>query len=346
MPNFIVRRAFAAAIISAGLGCSPLAAQFQNPIQAAKDAYNKAKADNAEAQKQQQQQQRGVPAQSQPQGQRQTPGGGAQGAAPVAGGDCCSPDALKKIAASVGFVDIVGIKLGMTPEQAIAAIKAYKPSLKVEVLNTRVEHPSAPGTYVRVPHYISAQETRAPGKGYEYITIEFAMPPSPPLVYQVSRYVLFTPGQSVAASTLVDALVKKYGQDNLFGSADRVWVYDTNGKLLSKVSNEQSICSTDWEGPLGTGEPQRDYNSVSLTTSIPSSSDFTPVCAPLVVVNARPLGEVTAPNTQLPQMWVTMTSGGLKYGANKAFHDSLQAENDNKAKKDEDAAKSRNAPTL
>jgi hypothetical protein len=146
---------------------------------------------------------------------------------------------------------------------------------------------------------------------------------------------------------LVDALQKKYGQDNLFGTADRVWVYDTNGKLLSRVSNEQNICSTDWEGPLGTGEPQRDYgNIVNLSTAIPSTGDYSRVCAPLVIVNARPLGETTAPNTQLPQMWVSMASGGLKYGATKALHDSLQAEAGNKAKQDENAAKSRKGPTL
>jgi len=32
--------------------------------------------------------------------------------------DCCSRDALKKIASSAGFIDLPGIKLGMTPEQA------------------------------------------------------------------------------------------------------------------------------------------------------------------------------------------------------------------------------------
>jgi len=38
-------------------------------------------------------------------------------------GDCCSPAAMKQIATSLGFIDIVGIKLGMTPQEAVAAIK-------------------------------------------------------------------------------------------------------------------------------------------------------------------------------------------------------------------------------
>jgi hypothetical protein len=91
------------------------AAQIQNPIQAAKDAYNKAK--------QQQQQQNTKSQPSAPQGQATQPANAPAQSSPTAPGspaesaDCCSPEAMKKIAASVGFVDIVGIKLGMTPEK-------------------------------------------------------------------------------------------------------------------------------------------------------------------------------------------------------------------------------------
>jgi hypothetical protein len=48
-------------------------------------------------------------------------------------GDCCTPEAMAKIAASAGFLDIVGIKLGMTPEQALAAVKAANPAFKVDL---------------------------------------------------------------------------------------------------------------------------------------------------------------------------------------------------------------------
>src|SRR5581483_3750340 len=92
---------------------------------------------------------------------------------PAGNEDCCTPEALKKIAASVGFVDIVGIKLGMTPAQALAAIKAYKSTFKIEVLNTRLFHPGV-ATFTRVPRYISAHEPNLQnGKGYEYINLEF-----------------------------------------------------------------------------------------------------------------------------------------------------------------------------
>ena len=93
--------------VAAGLTLSQ-AAQIQNPIKAAKDAYNKAK---QQQQQQQQQQQKQLP-QSQQQSQQpdqsqtaaaqpasSTSASAAQPAAappPDAGADCCTPEAMKK----------------------------------------------------------------------------------------------------------------------------------------------------------------------------------------------------------------------------------------------------------
>jgi len=77
------------------------------------------------------------------------------GTAPL--GDCCSPDTMKHIAGSVGFIDIAGIKLGMTPEQAFAAVKAFNPKLKIDIINARLEPGDAPGTFKRVPQFAVAR---------------------------------------------------------------------------------------------------------------------------------------------------------------------------------------------
>ena len=52
------------------------------------------------------------------------------------GGDCCNAAAQSKLAATLGFVDIVGIKLGMTPSQVTAALKANSPTLGFKVYTT------------------------------------------------------------------------------------------------------------------------------------------------------------------------------------------------------------------
>ena len=341
------RKSAFAVLLMASLSVLNAAAQFQNPIQAAKDAYKKAK-------QQQQQQQNQKPHQVASQGQPTQPAnapvqsGATAADSPAANGDCCTPEALKKIAASVGFVDIVGIKLGMTPAQALAAIKAYKSTFKIEVLNTRLFHPGVE-PFTRVPHYISAQEPNL-GKGYEYITLEFTQPPSPPLVSKIVRYIAMPPSQPLMASTLLESLRKKYGQYNFSQNGPLAWIYDLSGKLPARVPNTAGAC-TSAEGnglPRGSGEPQSDYGQISLDTTSPNNvggnTIDTPGCVPYVAFVARGIAEETPPNAQLTQLTTTLQSGALVYNSGRATYKWLKAEADAKAKQQEDAAKARTAP--
>ena len=340
------RKSAFAVLLMASLSVLNAAAQFQNPIQAAKDAYKKSK--------QQQQQQNQKPQQAASQGQPTQPAnapvqsGATAADSPAANGDCCTPEALKKIAASVGFVDIVGIKLGMTPAQALAAIKAYKSTFKIEVLNTRLFHPGVE-TFTRVPHYISAQEPNL-GKGYEYISLEFTQPPSPPLVSKIVRYIAMPPSQPLMASTLLESLRKKYGQYNFSQNGPLAWIYDLSGKLPVRLPNTAAYCASPQELPRGSGEPQRDYGQISLDTTSPNNvggnTIDTPGCVPYVAFVARGVAEETPPNAQLAQLTLTLQSGALVYNSGRATYNWLKAEADAKAKKQEQDAKSRTGPPL
>src|SRR6185312_14983170 len=132
------------------------AAQIQNPLKAAKDAYNKAK--------QQQQQQQPNHTQSPPLPQPQAAAAASSSAVPS--GDCCSPDVMKKTAASLTFLDILGVKVGMTPEQAFAAIKASDPKLKIDIVQARVEPGDAPQTFKRFPQFALAHTVGPPQRGF------------------------------------------------------------------------------------------------------------------------------------------------------------------------------------
>jgi hypothetical protein len=325
---------------------TPLAfAQIQNPIQAAKDAYNKSK--------QQQKQQQAAAAQ--PANAPGVPPAQKTSASPSSG-ECCSPEAMKKIAASIGFVDIVGIKLGMTPQQAVAAVKAYNPNLKIETLTARLEHPSNAGSFVRVPQSIDAYtaNVRQDLGPVEWIAMQFTMPPSPPLLAKVQRYTGFVASQPVMASNLLQSLRKKYGQEN-YTALTTGWVYDSNGKFLTRVSNTQGNCAYSGfasgipGGGSGPHPPPGETGAqinLSNTTDVQSVPDAGPDCIPLVWVTASGVGEGVAPNSQVGWMTVTMESGALMYASRRATHDWLQAELDGKLKEQEDAAAKRAAPKL
>lgn len=329
-------------VVAALTFCPVVFAQNQNPIQAAKDAYNKAKQD-AQQQKQQQQQK---PQSSEPQAQ---PGSAAAGA------DCCTPEAMKKVAASISFVDIVGIKLGMTPQQAVAAVKAYNPNLKIQTLTARLQHPGDPN-FVRVPYTIRAYTTnvRQDLGPVEWIAMQFTMPPSPPLLAKVHRYTGFLYNQPVMASNLLESLRKKYGQENYTATAPG-WIYDSNGKLLTRVSNLQGICAgSGYASPVPGGGPgpaeppgetgaQINLDTLRDSVNVPEAG---PDCIPLVWVTASNVGEGFAPNSQQNKMDVTLESGALMYMSRRATHAWLQAELDAKVKKQDDDAAKRTAPKL
>src|SRR5215813_1239456 len=276
--------------------------------------------------------------------------------------ECCNPEAMKKIAASLVYLDIVGIKLGMSPQEAFTAVKTHNPSLKLDVINARLQHPTAPqGTFVKVPEWMIAHSIRAgvPNSFYEAdgsaesIGLEFTTPPNPPLVAKAARYVQFPSGKPVLVGTLLDALHKKYGPENFALNGNLVWVFDANGKQLTRfLTQAEKGCDPGnyvWDFP---GQDIRGVSgsdgAISLTEN--EMEEFNvryerhAACTPLTFVVATNLD--LPPNSPVTQMMVVILSPALLRNSQQATHDWLQAELDGKTKQEDDAAKKRSAPKL
>ena len=298
----------------------------------------------------------------------QSPKPGGQPAA--AGDDCCSPAAEKKIADSLGFVDILGVKLGMTPEQAFAAIKASNPKLKIDIINARMEPGDAPGTFKRVPHWavahtVGVQKNPLSPVPFELgdgsadeIVMQFTTPPNPPLVALITRTVTFPVGQFVVVSTLIQALQKKYGQENVPRAGARYWVFDNTGKLLTRqLAQPENIClDAPYPGFPFQGGGQMpsasdvlaDQGVINLanTTAEQTPAVSWPICRPLTIAMGFGLGQNTAPNQMMTNMVVAVESPALLHAAYKSTHDWLQSQLDAKNKQLDDAARQRSAPKL
>jgi hypothetical protein len=357
-----------AALFAGFVGSAPALAQFQNPITAAKDAYKKAK--------EQQQQQSGQRT-TQPQTGLKPPGNGSAqqasvpapastpGAGSVPDSSCCTAEAMKKIAADSGAVDIVGIKPGMTPQQALAAVKAHNPGLRITQINMRLQHPGVT-SFQLVPHEIVACNNCSGTSvqvGAEVIVMEFTPPPNPPLLAVVSRYTNFEPTLS---ANLVAGLEKKYGTE-FPGTSSREWVYDTSGKVVTTPSESARWCASkfnlhlaegDWAGlahggsypALDRDDGSMDINSfrgflTDVTSNAQNARLGQNVCMPYTVVESDVFYD-NGPNTQLRSVFVRITSGGLVYAAQRSTHDWLQAEADAKVKAAHDAAAQRTGTTF
>jgi hypothetical protein len=283
----------------------------------------------------------------------------------VPSGDCCTPEAMKRIASSLGYLDVVGVKLGMTPEQAFTAIKAHNPKLKIDTIHARLQHPTAPdGTFVRVPEWVMAHTVHPgantfaqPDYSMEVIGLEFTTPPSPPLVAKIARFVQFPNGQPVLLSTLLDGLQKKYGPENSALNDNRVWVFDTNGKPVTRyLTPAERVCDPGnwvWDFPDrdirgGPSYSGGDSGGIRLNEHEMEESQILyerhAACVPLTFVAASGVGPSLAPNSPVTSMQVVILSPALLRYSQQATHDWLQAELNGKMKQQQDADAKRPAP--
>ena len=285
---------------------------------------------------------------------------------------------MKKTAASLGFVDVAGLKLGMTPAQALAAVQAFNPKMRTKVIQARMESPDAPGTFTRIPRYIVAHSVGIPryasypapffladGSADE-IVLEFTIPPSPPLLGKITRMVTFPTGQPIVASNLVESLHKKYGDETETTGNGRHWVLDAGGKLVTRqltAAERSCLPSSAYDGFGWAGGGQMPNNGDDLTNDAPGPVSLTttsmvesegmrvpperaPVCSPFTIVEADNLGEGAPPNQQLNNLTVTLQSPALLYASRRATHDWLKAKGEAKQRQLEDAAKARTGPKL
>jgi len=240
--------AVAIIVVATALGASPALAQFTNPIQAAKDAYNKAK-QQAQQQKQQQQQQG-------QQGQQQSaPQTGSQPAnapsqpgtvvqpAPAPAAPTSGPAASAASSAPPDFSklpDINGIQLGMTVDQVLSKIKAL--------------YPNAPAAGVMVS-YGKFEKTAdklwvhsvvvADNQSQEHLTVRFNDPPDEPRVFFVTRELIFQQGKQTTLANMQAALLQKYGQWRPVVPGQTVldWSFDEQGNPINDPKLNGTNCS-------------------------------------------------------------------------------------------------------
>ena len=344
-----------AALVAAWTLGSSAPVRGQNPITAAKEAFRKAREDAKRPA------QPAAPAQPVEPGQ---PAQAAQRPAAATGpsmADCCSPEALSKLAASVGFIDIVGVKLGMTLEQAVAAIKAANPKLIIDVHDLIVEAGAKQG---RRPHVILAHmpplDPNRPGEGWynrdgsqEAIGVQVTPPPGPMVVELVVRYVKFANSAPVAASNIVDALQQKYGRPAWAEHSQSLgWIFDNTGKPGPVPPTPQQACRPgqlrlsggDLRGNSATApgrvfETLNQYSNSSIRTD-----DFAAKCAAYVV--ARADIDHANPSTPVSDFWMTIQSSGLAHYSMVLTSAYIQAEIESQIKQRDDAAGKRAVPKL
>jgi hypothetical protein len=198
-------------------------------------------ADERQSQRQQQQQQKGQP--------RQQPGSARpSNDLPQPSPDFGTPEGTAKIAAKAGFLEVVGIKLGMPAKEAVDALKAHDGNFKAKP-NTLYEYEALPGM-VMTPELVAANPggpTASSGDTFNFL-ITYA--PNDAFVWGVVRNLGF--GREENRPTVENSLAglrKKYGPESAREMNNRlIWIYDAQGQQVMgpKASDIYSKCSQTW----------------------------------------------------------------------------------------------------
>lgn len=160
------------------------------------------------------------------------------------GGDCCTAEATARIAGKAGFLEVDGIKLGMSMSQALAAVHAHNGQLKD--MPVEMDGYEALPDIKLLPVIYSATK---PPTG-EVIELEFTMPPSQPFLWGISRQVSFKPEDAPTRDNMLAALRQKYGPETKIENDILTWIFDAQGKALPPGTQFYTGCEWNFHAQM------------------------------------------------------------------------------------------------
>jgi hypothetical protein len=201
--------------------------------------------------KRQQQQQSGQ--QRQPQQQpRYQPGGGTKllpNVKPEPSPDFGTPEGTAKIAAKAGFLEVVGIKLGMPAKEAVEALKAHNAGFKPGPITLR-EYEALPGVLMTPVLYAPNPGGPNATSGDDFnLLLTFA--PNEAFVWGIVRNMGFGTNETrPPVDKTLAGLRQKYGPESAkqWGANRLIWIYDADGKQVMgpQAMDIYTQCSQVW----------------------------------------------------------------------------------------------------
>ena len=159
--------------------------------------------------------------------------------------DFGTPEATAKIASNAGFLDVVGIKLGMPLKAALDAVKAHSASIKLEP-KSKLEFEALPGV-VMTP-VLAGQNKTSDGRS-EYIGLLVTYAPNEAFVYGVWRDFWFgNQKNQPPVDTILTGMRKKYGPESVKEDALLLWVFDAQKQQVmgARAKEIWGKCANHW----------------------------------------------------------------------------------------------------
>jgi hypothetical protein len=223
--------------------------------------------EESQRKRQQQQQQKGLqqqkqPPQQQPQAQQPSQPRQQQRQAssqpgnekPQPSPDFGTPEGTAKIAAKAGFLEVVGIKLGLPVKEAQDALKAYNAGYKTTPI-TLYEYEALPGV-VMTPVLRATNPAGPDATSGDDFTLFVTYQPNEAFLWGIVRNMGFgTNATRPPVDNTLAGVRQKYGPESTRqpGGDRLIWIYDAQGQQVmgQKAMDIYNQCSQTWMVSLG-----------------------------------------------------------------------------------------------
>ncbi len=195
-------------------------------------------------------------------------------------------------------LDIVGIKPGMSMNDAMQALKADDPRLKMTNTSIQAEGFANPLIPLVQGDDIAPNNVAQVNQPTETIQVLLTTPPGQAVVWSVWRNYIFPTSQRPSMQATIDALVAKYGPpstpvDPAATVQSIAWVYDAQGKPIGPSGKQlDTICESTLLIYNGGNANQALHSAFAS-----AANNWPPQCMSIIIVSASVSGARVSSNT-------------------------------------------------
>jgi hypothetical protein len=242
-----------------------------------------------------------------------------------------SPVPAQQLAANLP--DVVGIRPGMSPQDAYNILKARANGSKIGIAQTMIEGVQQP-VVVLMSLQVMGSSPR------EEITVYLTFPPQKQVVWSVARTLTFETGKEPTRASLLDGLRQKYGPETGHSTAGLFWSFTEDGQRPNATQVIQDGC-----GNRGYLSQVSDFQNPQPSFAY-QYMEASPKCDRYVAVRAEVGNAGTATGALSNYVTVGLTDTALALRSRDAWKALASGVDVQRKQQEMDKAKQQQAPTF
>jgi hypothetical protein len=232
-----------------------------------------------------------------------------------------------------GLPDVVGIRPGMSAQEAYNALKARANGSKIGIAQSIIQ-----GIHQPVVTVMALQVTGSSPR--EEITVFLTYPPQKQVVWNVVRTLSFEPGKEPTRASILDGLRQKYGPETGATTAGLYWTFTEDAQRPNATQVMQDGC-----GNRGYISQVQDFQNPAPVSAY-AYMEPSPKCDKYVGVRAEVGNAFSATGALVNLVTVGMTNTDIALRSRDAWKALVAGDNAAARQQELDKAKQQQKPTF